>query len=440
MSTFSLNSSSDLTTLAVPKLHDDGSNWSDYEPRIRKAMGLKALWRHIKGIAVVPKPYTLKEGVHILVDGTIPAMDDQIESKESKIIEFEKWEYLAQHIILSTVSTCLGVKIKDLTTPKNMWNIVKDNATKKSTLHLLDVEEQLQTMKLNDNEDSKAHLAELKQHFQTMLQCCENLIKMGSTISDTCFNIIVMSSSPESYRPTLQTITAAECASKLSGSGSQFQQMKPDDLIAFIIEEAQHHVINDERGKNAESALAVHAKKPKKGKAGKKKQDKSTKSNSDKTCENCGKAEHGIPECWSKGGGKEGQGLRQKKSKKGEKTKSAVVAVDEDKDELFAFVCTSAYANVAKALQVPKSRLGTCVDSGASRDYCPDRSKFSSYKPIDRNITMSDGRTIKAIGMGDMHVELPNGSKKTKTVFKNAIHAPDMAFTLISISQLDKAG
>jgi hypothetical protein len=79
------------------------------------------------------------------------------------------------------------------------------------------------------------------------------------------------------------------------------------------------------------------------------------------------------------------------------------------------------------------------VDSRASRDYCPDCSKFSNYKPIDRDITTADGRTIKAIGMGDMHVELPNGSKKTKKIFKNAIHAPEMAFTLISISRLDKA-
>ena len=29
--------------------------------------------------------------------------------------------------------------------------------------------------------------------------------------------------------------------------------------------------------------------------------------------------------------------------------------------------------------------------------------------------------------------------RKTRIVFKNAVHAPDMAFTLISISHLDKA-
>ena len=42
--------------------------------------------------------------------------------------------------------------------------------------------------------------------------------------------------------------------------------------------------------------------------------------------------------------------------------------------------------------------------------------------------------------MGDLHLELPNESKKTKMIFKNAIHAPNMAFMLISISRLDRAG
>ena len=166
--------------------------------------------------------------------------------------------------------------------------------------------------------------------------------------------------------------------------------MKPDDLMAFIIEEAQHHVINDERSKNAESALSAHPKKGK-GKSGnKKKHDKSSKTDSDENCENCRRPGHKKPDCWSKGGGKEGQGPKQKKAKKEAKTESAVLAVSEEKDELFAFVCTSAYANVTEALQVPKSKLGPCVDSGASRDYCPDRAKFSNYKQIDHDITTAD--------------------------------------------------
>ena len=159
MSNLSLNSSSDSTTLQVPKLCDDGSNWPDYEPRIRKAMGSKGLWRHVEGTAVAPKPYAVVEDVMVLADRKTPATEEQIEAKELKIIEFEKREYLAQHIILSTTSTHVGAKIKDLTSAEDMWAIVKADATKKSTMYLLDAEEQLQSMKLGDNDDPKAHPA-----------------------------------------------------------------------------------------------------------------------------------------------------------------------------------------------------------------------------------------------------------------------------------------
>ena len=66
-----------------------------------------------------------------------------------------------------------------------MWKIVKADATTKSTLYLLDAEDQLLTIKLNENEDPKTHLTELKAHFQLMVQHCDNLIQMGSTISNT---------------------------------------------------------------------------------------------------------------------------------------------------------------------------------------------------------------------------------------------------------------
>jgi len=108
-----------------------------------------------------------------------------------------------------------------------------------------------------------------------------------------------------------------------------------------------------------------------------------------------------------------------------------VAATNDDNEELFTFTCTSNYADVTKILQVPKSKLGTCIDSGASCDYLPDHSKFTNYRTIYRDIMTADGRIVKAIGMGDLTLDLPNRSKTTKTVFKNAIHAPGMAFTLL---------
>ena len=64
-----MNSNSDSTTLAVPKLRDDGSNWADYLPRLQNAMGAKGLWRHIEGTATAPVPFAVTNGIPMLSDG-----------------------------------------------------------------------------------------------------------------------------------------------------------------------------------------------------------------------------------------------------------------------------------------------------------------------------------------------------------------------------------
>ena len=214
--------------------------------------------------------------------------------------------------------------------------------------------------------------------------------------------------------------------------------MKPNNLITFIMEEAQHCVINDEHTKNVESTLAALGKKQRTGKhRSNKGKEKSTPS---VTCENCKNAGHTKADCWAKGGGREGQGPRGQNSKKGEKKVETAAAVEatSNANEIFTFTCTSDYVEVANALNVPKSRLGACIDSGASRHYSPDRNVFINYSPINNTtITTADGCKLKALRKGDMQIELPNGAKCTKTILKEAKHAPDMAFTLILVGQLD---
>ena len=84
-----LSSSSDFSMLLIPKLRDNGMNWSNYQPRIERAMGSKGLWRHVLGTAIAPKPYMLLNKVPVLADGKTEATDEQIESKEVKLEEFE---------------------------------------------------------------------------------------------------------------------------------------------------------------------------------------------------------------------------------------------------------------------------------------------------------------------------------------------------------------
>ena len=81
MTSLSLNSNPDSTNLAVPKLHDDGSNWADYSLQIQKAMGSKGLWRHVEGNVVAPKAYMVVGGVPVTSDGKTPATEEQIEAR-----------------------------------------------------------------------------------------------------------------------------------------------------------------------------------------------------------------------------------------------------------------------------------------------------------------------------------------------------------------------
>ena len=106
---------------------------------------------------------------------------------------------------------------------------------------------------------------------------------------------------------------------------------------------------------------------------------------------------------------------------------------------IFAFTCTSNYVALTKTLELPKDNFGTCIDSGTSTHYCPNCAQFQNYQPLkNRVITTVNGWTLKAIGIGDVHIDLLNGAKQTLALLRDAVYAPDMAFTLISVGRLDK--
>jgi hypothetical protein len=59
-----------------------------------------------------------------------------------------------------------------------MWEVVTADTTTKSTLYLIDVEDQLATMQCHDDPDAKTHYADLQGHFELMARRHENLLSM----------------------------------------------------------------------------------------------------------------------------------------------------------------------------------------------------------------------------------------------------------------------
>jgi hypothetical protein len=102
---------------------------------------------------------------------------------------------------------------------------------------------------------------------------------------------------------------------------------------------------------------------------------KGERSKSSITCENSNKLRHPKPDCYLKGGGKEGQGPRQRRfNKQREKKPEESVAITKAKDEeLFAFTSTSNYHAPTNSLKLPKDKYGACMDSSASDHYRPKR-------------------------------------------------------------------
>jgi hypothetical protein len=188
-------------------------------------------------------------------------------------------------------------------------------------------------------------------------------------------------------------------------------------------------MLSHKTGTNSALAASTGGKKPKKG--GKK--EHTAASGEEKKCFNCGKIGHWKDNCWRPGGGKEGQGPKQqaqkgKKKGKGETTNSATATQG---DVEVAFVCTLDFTEVANALNVPEDQCGALIDCRASQHFSPARKHFVTFHVIPpKLICTADGRSVQAIGEGDMVIELPNGPEHTTIRLKNVLYAPKMAFTL----------
>ena len=124
-------------------------------------------------------------------------------------------------------------------------------------------------------------------------------------------------------------------------------------------------------------------------------------------CYNCKRLGHKSIDCYSAGGGKEGQGPKQMnlKHQKGRKheevTSSANIASQSEMSNMggtmFAFSATSSFHCVATKLGIPPERCSTILNSGASHHYCPDKSKFINFTPISNVIKLADGHTLPAL-------------------------------------------
>ncbi|KIJ09318.1 hypothetical protein PAXINDRAFT_38852, partial [Paxillus involutus ATCC 200175] len=206
-----------------------------------------------------------------------------------------------------------------------------------------------------------------------MLVLCKELAGMDAPLDDHDFPAMILTSIPKSFHSFLCTTTTAICEASAT--------VTSEKIISLVFEEADHRNL---RKSGAADDIALNS------------STKECRRTWRSRCFNCECVGHMKDNCWQKGGGKEGQGLHQKKKAKSVNT--AMLSPDTD----YVFLM-STLTKVTNTLVVPPERCGAIINSGALSHFCPNREKFTNFTAIHpKPIRIADSHTLHATGRGNI--------------------------------------
>jgi hypothetical protein len=432
--------SSSMKIHSLPKLEDNGSNWNTYKERVLNTLTSRGLKRHVIGTAKRPTKIELRDDGEYYVKGQMaPLNEDEIELYETKLDEYAQKQAQVRDIIYETVSQSAFAQIKGERTAAELWKrLVTINEHKNADVYGATLN-RLMWMQCSEDDDARKHIT-------AMTNLKDSLAEMGNPLTDQMFSAYIRQSMPKSYSSLFTSIAAAS-----SMTGRPYTSDMLIQQIYSAADTAEAMKANDAR---VESAMAAYREKDKrKGKKG-----RGPKKDKGPLCENCNLLNHMKPDCWRKGGGKEGQAptwyVEKMKKNSASKAANAVESEDDeenvvllscinDDDENVVLAVTSDFKHEAEALAVAPATTPVIVDCGASRHFSPNQSKFSDFTKIaPEPIRAADGRTFSAPGKGNISIVFPmgKGQKPTNVLLTGVYYSPDMAYNLISVSRLDRTG
>ena len=432
-----MSSSSNPQALNLPKLRSNSSNWSTYSERIINYLTSKGLKRHVLGTARMPVILEERDGNLFKPRGTTPLTNEEIEKHEEEEETYEQKQAAVREVIYRTVDKSTFLQVKNEISAANVWRKLISVHADKGMLYETNLLTQLQTLRLVEKGNMREHLTQ-------MTEIKERLAEMNCPLSDESFVSYLRTSLSlvPNYRSLLTTLnaTAHESGRKLTS----------ENLIWHLTEEANSIAIEESINKSNAALIVAMAK----TKDGKNKSKTMGRPKLQCLNQNCKKTGHTIDKCYAKGGGKEKEApewfkkLQKKegsasinvaeKSEMDNNEKYAMLTCNSDNDST-TLIVTSEFPAEAHATSENDEII---LDSGASRHFSPNRSKFINYQEINPEpIRAADGRTFSALGKGDLEIKLPNGDQKpTQITLMNVYYSPNMAYTLMSVSCVDQAG
>lgn len=87
------------------------------------------------------------------------------------------------------------------------------------------------------------------------------------------------------------------------------------------------------------------------------------------------------------------------------------------------------------------NRVVELYDSGTTHHLSPYRDRFITFRPIPpKGFDAANQQSFSATGVGDMMVEVPNGTDTSQIRLTEVLYSPEVGYTLVSIGRIDDAG
>ena len=222
--------------------------------------------------------------------------------------------------------------------------------------------------------------------------------------------LILLTSLPESW----DTYTTS-----FFGSSGHKPDIKSHELIAVLFDEERRRT-----KRLGESSTALHAK-----------HNSRNDARGTIECSNCRKKGHTATDCWSKGGGKEGQGPRgRKKGKKGGHKANQTEEVNSNLND-----CAYMTSNSHNSHEISKNTW--LLDSGTTSHICTLREAFTDFQTVTGELVKGIGQMESTVvGRGTVTIVFEFDGKTYRHLLRHTLFVPNAPNCLLSLSRFDDTG
>lgn len=449
--------------MAPPILPDnekfDGSNYLEWRETILMACRVRGARGYLEGTIVNPIPApsnsspssessspnqpasaTATTTSPVTASTPVAQTDTAWTSTSPSAEEWDARDAWCMLAIRQNVKNPIGLGLRTDGTAAEAWASLEKRYNNSNDLARAYAQRELRSLKLEEGGDYQEHIANLLAKHQRA-----NAI--GSNVTDADFREIILTSLPSSWDVVVATLHSAATST---------------DMIVLLDLHWSRINRNAKVKSSGTSAVALKAN----GRSG---------GFTRKICSNpsCGRRGHTIEQCYWPGGGKEGQfpaGFGQRGGATGSATTAAsttgtptanaavietayaLASISIPQDAAYEvtdvpdIVEDVSYMEGAIAMNVSDGhgvhRI-TYADSGANNHYFANKTDFSTYTKfpeVKEGQAATKSSRFVIHGTGSVEKKYLSNNKSTTFTFSNALHTPDFAANLISVSKFDDAG